>query len=279
MPIIHNTAISYLEQQKGSGVMFRKLYGFIFDSKPVLSGYRGSIAHNLHIPREKDDVFGIDDIDLFEIYCYPLEYYISLEGYYHSKEVEDKKEGELDTVKYEIRKAFHLLSVCNPNVLLFLYNSPENYTHISKGGKLLLKHKDIFLSRKKIRDAFIGYAYDQLNKLTTGVYKGYMGEKRRNIVDKFGYDTKNATTLIRLLRQGKEFLLTGNLKVFRDNDREFLLEIKKGKFTLNQIQDMSKMEISDVDEAYKKSKIQEENNKTKTNELLIDIIRIENELL
>ena len=63
----------------------RKLYNYIFNQIPILAGFRGSVAHNLHIPRESDDVFGIDDTDYFGIYCFPVEYYLSLEGYYHFK--------------------------------------------------------------------------------------------------------------------------------------------------------------------------------------------------
>ena len=55
--------------------------------------------------------------------------------------------------------------------------------------------------------------------------KGYMGEKRKRLVEKFGYDTKNASHLIRLLRMGMEFLVDGELHVEREDAKE-LLRIK-----------------------------------------------------
>lgn len=255
---------------------FRKLYGFIFDKKPILSGFRGSIAHGLTIKPEEDVLFGIDDKDTFSMYCYPYEYYYSLESYYHRGEVVEKKEGELDEVSYELRKTFHLLAGCNPNVMTYLYNKPEHYFHISEGGKLLIEHRDLFLAKRRIRDAYSGYAYGQLTKLQSGAYKGYMGEKRRKIVDEYGYDTKNAMTLVRLLRNGRELLLEGTMKVYRDDDKDFLLDIKKGKLTLSELQKLSDEEFRLTEEAYSKSKIQEENNRNKINELLVDIIAIEN---
>jgi predicted nucleotidyltransferase len=257
------------------GYKFRKLYGFIFEKKTILEGYCGSIAHNLHIPREADDVFGIDDIDIFNIYCFPIEYYLSLEGYYRAKESDDSKTAEMDIVGYEVRKAISLLAGCNPNMLTYLYLKPEHYQHISEGGKLLLERRDLFIGKKRIRDGFCGYAHSQLFRMRGGAYKGYMGEKRKKIVDKYGYDTKNAVTLVRLLRSGKELLDSGTLTVYREKDREELLEIKKGKYTLNQIQEIADREFKEIDNAYYKSKLPEENSKQKINELLVDILNIE----
>jgi len=248
----------------------------MFQKKLILTGFRGSIAHNLHIPREKDDVFGIDDVDYMEFYCFPIEYYLSLEGYQRTQDVEEEKHDDIDIVRYEIRKALHLLANCNPNVVQFLYNKPQHYQHISKGAKLLLAQKDIFVNKRRIKEAFIGYAHDQLKRLVRGAFKGYMGEKRKRIVKQFGYDTKNATTLIRLLRQGKEFLQTGMLKVYRDEDRDLLLDIKRGKYSLDELQVMAKREFAQVEAAYKSSSLPEESNKAKINELLVKIIKIEN---
>ena len=42
---------------------------------------------------------------------------------------------------------------------------------------------------------------------------GYMGQKRRELVRRVGYDAKNAAHLIRLLRMGIEFLTEGTLHV------------------------------------------------------------------
>jgi len=54
-------------------------------------------------------------------------------------------------------------------------------------------------------------------------------------VEKFGYDTKNAAHMIRLLHMGAEYLETGEMKVRRTWDRELILRIKRGEWTLNQV--------------------------------------------
>ena len=270
--------IPYIKRHETLNEKVRKLYGFIFEKKTILAGFRGSIAHGLTIRSEDDVMYGVDDEDMFELYCYPKEYYLSLESYYHRGEVKEHKEGSIDEVQYEIRKTFHLLSGCNPNVMTFLYNNKEHYSQTSEGGKMLIENRSVFLSRRKIYMAYAGYAYSQLKKLQSGAYRGYMGEKRKMIVDKIGYDTKNAMTLIRLLRNGQELLLGGELIVYREKDREELLEIKKGKYTMDEIQKLADAEFHKNEEAYKESKLPEENDRNRINELLVDLLNKEFEI-
>ena len=63
---------------------------------------------------------------------------------------------------------------------------------------------------------------------------GYMGAKRKELVSRVGYDSKNAAHLIRLLRMGVEFLQDGDLKVAR-SDSEELLTIKRGEWPLDDV--------------------------------------------
>jgi predicted nucleotidyltransferase len=75
----------------------------------------------------------------------------------------------------------------------------------------------------------------KFRKLHTQYFSGYMGEKRKKMVREFGYDVKNASHLIRLLRMGKEFLETGVLRVHRTEDAEELIGIKQGRWTLEEV--------------------------------------------
>ena len=64
-------------------------------------------------------------------------------------------------------------------------------------------------------------------------YFGYMGKKRKSLVDKYGYDCKNAAHLIRLLKMCIEFLETGKFNVDRTNiDADVLKKIKSGGWEL-----------------------------------------------
>ena len=98
--------------------------------------------------------------------------------------------------------------------------------------------------------------YSRLKKMEKGNFNGYMGEKRKELVKKFGFDTKNSAHCIRLLRMGIEFLVSGELNVFRE-DAPMLLDIKRGKWTLEEIKKEAERLFTLADEAYVRSTIPE----------------------
>lgn len=61
-------------------------------------------------------------------------------------------------------------------------------------------------------------------------WKRNRNEKRSTLEEQFGYDTKHAAHLVRLLRMGNEILETGQVHVLRPDAQE-LLDIRKGKWT------------------------------------------------
>lgn len=85
--------------------------------------------------------------------------------------------------------------------------------------------------------SFAGYAYSQLKKMNGGVFRGYMGARRKELVARIGYDAKNAAHLVRLLHMGQEFQETGELKVRRTWDREMLISIKRGEWPVQRVKD------------------------------------------
>jgi uncharacterized protein len=62
--------------------------------------------------------------------------------------------------------------------------------------------------------------------------------KRSELEARFGYDTKHAMHLVRLLRVGVEALSTGRMNVHRD-DRDELLAIRQGAFTYEALEEMA----------------------------------------
>ena len=69
---------------------------------------------------------------------------------------------------------------------------------------------------------------------------GYMGEKRRKNVERFGYDVKHGAHAIRLLRMGLEFLRTGSFNVDRTGiDAEEFKDIKRGRWPLERVREES----------------------------------------
>lgn len=96
--------------------------------------------------------------------------------------------------------------------------------------------------------------------------------KRAALEEKHLYDVKHATNLIRLLRMGKEILDTGKVQVKRIHDRDELMAIKSGAWTYDQlIEYANKMEL-EVRESYKNSKLPNQANVKKLDELCMNII-------
>lgn len=237
----------------------------------ILEGFRGSQAHGTYIPL--DDPNSIDDIDYMGIYVMPIDYYLGLDGYRHKYEVIESFIDNIDKVSYEIRKYVSLVSVCNPNVLSLLYNRPQDYNVMTPAGRMLIDNRDIFLSRRHIFDAFGGYARSQLRRMTHIKFEGYMGAKRKKLVEKYGYDCKNAGHCIRLLKLGIYLLNTGTLQVYREHDRQLLIDIKTGKYPLPEVQLMAEKLFTELSNAYANSILPMENNKETINTLLVEIIK------
>jgi len=99
-----------------------------------------------------------------------------------------------------------------------------------------------------------------------------MGEKRKELVRKFGYDTKNAAHLLRLLKMGIEFMKDGRLYVFR-HDAPRLLEVKRGEWTLEQVQAEAKRLFSVAEDAYLNSKLPLEPNFELVSDLAVQVVR------
>lgn len=68
-----------------------------------------------------------------------------------------------------------------------------------------------------------------------------------------GYDAKNTMHCIRLLMTAKDIAERGTVTVDRTADREYLLSIKQGKFTYDEMMAQSDKLVAEVSEAFKNS--------------------------
>lgn len=204
---------------------------FLLRQHMVLCGRRGSESHGLYVPPTDPDA--IDDRDLMGICIPPERYYLGLSQWEHAEAIK----GPWDVVLYEVRKFVRLLCAQNPNVLCLLWLDPSDYLLRSYVGDVLIAKRDMFRCRKAAFNAFMGYAHAQLKKMTSfGEFRGYMGAKRKQLVEKHGFDTKNAAHALRLLHMGEEYLRTGRLNVRREHDRDELLAVKRGEVPLAIVQ-------------------------------------------
>ena len=235
----------------------------------LLMGYRGSISHGMFQPSKLPT--SIDDKDVIGI-CIPhRDYYYGLKQF-GSRGTKEIVQGEWDIVIFELTKAIRMLEKGNPNIMAILWLHETHYLNITTAGQLLLDSRDLFVG-KHAYHSFIGYAHGQLHRMTHAACQGYMGAKRKELVKKFGYDTKNASHLIRLLRMGIEFVTDGTLRVMRQ-DAQQLLEIKRGEWSLEQIKTEAERLFGVAETAFISSKLPDKPDRTKVNQLCVDIVDI-----
>lgn len=227
-------------------------------------GFRGSIAHGMYVPQENPD--SIDDKDLMGVFIAPIEHYLG----FGRKDIKEKFVGEWDVVSYELVKIVQLLLKGNPNVLSMLWLPDVHVVFEDELGVRLREHRHLFVSRKAYH-SFSGYAWSQFHRMTKFKFEGYMGEKRKSLVEKHGYDCKNAAHLIRLLKMGIEFLKDGYLHVER-HDREQLLAIKRGEWTLEQVKSEAERLFKMSEEAYLQSALPAEPDFKAAERLVVELI-------
>lgn len=201
----------------------------------------GSHSHGTHIPPE--DPNGIDDRDVLAVVIPPPQYVYGLHRFQHA----EIKQGSLDCVVYSYDKYINLLLKSNPNVLGTLWMDWGRQYKIQVPWTALSDSRRIF-SSKLAYPAFIGYAKSQLHRMTHNACAGYMGAKRKALVEKFGYDVKNAAHLIRLLRMAVGFLEHEVVEVDRSGlDAGMLKDIKSGAWSLEMVQEEAAFQFAEAE--------------------------------
>ncbi len=111
----------------------------------------------------------------------------------------------------------------------------------------------------------------QYEAIRSKYFSGYMGNKRRGLVETHGYDTKNAAHLIRILRMGIEFLTDGQMHVEREDKLE-LLAIKGGAWSLEKVQNEAEKLFNLAREANVRSSLPPTPDMAKAEELCIELL-------
>lgn len=226
----------------------------------------GSHAYGTNIETSDEDYKGVA--------VPPSKYFLGYLEHFDQAEFHHQVNG-CDAVIYDIRKFFRLAVDCNPNIIEMLFTDPSDHILVTSSGKLLLKNRELFLS-KKARHTFSGYVVSQLKKLknhrrwvenppkappdsTIEEWRSYqIWLKTRNPVrldleQKYGYDTKHAMHVVRLLQMGREILEGKGVIVKRPNAAE-LLEIRNGGLTYEELINWAEGQLVILDELYRSSR-------------------------
>jgi hypothetical protein len=239
-------------------------------AQQIMMCYRGGISHGMH---DETHVHSSDDVDLLSIVVPGIEHYFGLRNY-GNRGTKTVMRSKWDWVLYEVTKYIGLLANGNPNALFSLWLDPDMYLFTTSAWDILVASRDIFTA-KHVHRSFVGYASGQQKKMMQAQkYEGYMGERRKALVRKFGYDVKNAAHLIRLLRTGIGFLKTGHMQVSRvDIDADELLDIKAGRWSIDMVNDEAEKLYTLAHEAYDTSPLPEKPDMEKVNQLCVRILK------
>lgn len=203
-------------------------------SNLILRYYTGSKLYGTQTPESDTDIAGI--------FIAPREYYL---GFNSVKEVDfsvvDKLENgknsanAVDEKYYELRQFMKLAMQNNPNIIEQLF-VPKNLilTKTVVGEKL--KNMAYLFPHAGAYDRFIGYAISQRKKLLnqTPEHISNKSSHRKDLIEKYGYDTKFAHHLIRLLWEGCELFHKHRI-VFPLAIADELIAIKTGQKSLKQV--------------------------------------------
>lgn len=202
------------------------------------------------------------DIDYRGIVVAPSSYYLGLDTF------EQHISDDPDLCYYELKKFIKLAMQGNPNILELLFAA--EYELLTPHGQQLVDNREMFLS-KRCAKSYMGYALQQLKRMGTKPAPGSRSEKRMKLVEKYNFDTKYAMHVIRLLNMGIEVLGKGTLTVLRP-EAAHLLDIRNGKFTLDEVQAEADELVEQLRQAEASSDLPAKANYNAINQLTIDIV-------
>lgn len=237
----------------------------------LLATRRGSESHNTYV--KPTDPNSIDDRDIYAVVAPPRNYYLGMRHWEHAESIKTAEDGTVwDVCLDEVVKFCALLTKCNPNVLSALWTRPEERLYVSPLFQPLLDNRELFLSKQYAFEAFGGYARAQAKKMKLNAYNGIMGAKRKALVDKYGYDCKNAAHCIRLMNMGIELLLTGQVNVWRTWDRDRIIAIKTGQWSFEDVQAHFACLEADLNDAKARSVLPEQPDLEAIDKLVTDVV-------
>lgn len=205
--------------------------GFPYIGEVVHLFVGGSALHGAKVE-------GYDDLDIYGVFVEPPEKILGLDSYEHfvwSTAGSERKntQNDVDICLYSLRRWAELACKGNPSVLHFLFapnyfdqghdydsGTPDTWFHAAR------KYRGAFLCRNHAK-SFLGYADAQLKRMT--------GERSRNcnrpdLVAKYGFDTKFAMHLIRVLSECEELMNTGVITL-PSPEKDLLIGIRTGQKT------------------------------------------------
>lgn len=207
------------------------------------------------------------DTDIRGVYI-PSQEYIYRLGI--KKDFINKTEGDIDTVYHSLNKFGWLLYKNNPNILEWLF-VPEDCIRVMSVDffEKIRRNRNFFVS-KKVYHTFRGFANSEFSKLDT--IHGKLGDKRKQLIKEYGYNTKSAMNVMRLLDSATS-LLRGEGITMPFPEADMYLRIKLGDLPKKEVQSMAIDKFARLDKAFIESELPEEVDLDVMNEFILSLMK------
>lgn len=166
---------------------------------------------------------------------------------------------------YGVVRFFQLAMENNPNMLDALFVPRRAILSITPAWEVVRENRRLFL-HKGSWPKFKGYAYSQLAKIRAKNPQG----NRVELVQKYGYDVKFAYHVVRILSEGEQILLTHDLDI--EQNREQLKSIRRGEWSLEQLEEWAKTKEKQMEAAYAASTIPAKPDEPAIRQVLVDCL-------
>ncbi len=166
---------------------------------------------------------------------------------------------------YSIVKYFQLCMDNNPNMIDSLFTPQDCVLHITKIGNMVRDARRSFL-HKGSWHKFKGYSYAQLHKMKSKNPEG----KRKELVEKFGYDVKFGYHVMRLLDEAEQIMVEADIDLRRN--REQLKAIRRGDVPEADLVAMAAEKEKALERVYESSTLQHSPDEPKIKELLMQCL-------
>ncbi|MGY8607353.1 DNA polymerase beta superfamily protein [Gluconobacter cerinus] len=143
------------------------------------------------------------------------------------------RSGEGDTFFYELSRYISLLCKQNPNLVEILWAHPDDVQAMSGAWRPLVDARQDLLTTE-VSSRYRGFAFRSMETLNRRRRELLEGAEPRPLEKAYGYDTKAAAHVIRLLRTCREILDEGVVHVRRPDASE-LRAIREGAVSLDNI--------------------------------------------
>jgi len=175
------------------------------------------------------------DQDIRGIVIAPAKYHLGLERFEHYDDPDE------DKVYYDIKKFVKLVAKGNPHVIEWMY-APSYFIKDMYGNWLFRICREHAISQRLIKH-HIGMATNHMRRIDEPGRK--CGVKGKELIKKFGYNTKDAACIVRVLEQCIEMLTLGKLVMPRPN-ADILLNIRHGGWSLDHLRSYIDIQLEGI---------------------------------